>query len=236
MSSSRNRLTPTGGRRSLRSLPPPRSNLLALEPRTLFDGAALVAAEQLADHTSGAHDTSQSDAHAPAVSPAEPGAADGQRHAADAASVRRELLFVDTAVAGWEGIVAGVRPGVEVIVLDPARDALGQIADRVGSGAPVDAIHIVSHGVEGTLLIGGTPVDIAALPGDASQLARIAAGLDVGADILLYGCDIGRGTTGEAVLAALALATGADVAASINATGAAAQGGDWILERQTGRI
>jgi VCBS repeat-containing protein len=45
-----------------------------------------------------------------------------------------------------------------------------------------------------------------------------------------------QGEAGQALVTELARLTGADIAASANATGSAEQGGDWVLERQTGRI
>ena len=66
-------------------------------------------------------------------------------------SARYEIAFVDPAVAGWQNIVAAIRPGVDVVVIDPARDAFAQIADAVNAGVQVDAVHIISHGAEGEL-------------------------------------------------------------------------------------
>ncbi len=55
-------------------------------------------------------------------------------------------------------------------------------------------------------------------------------------DILLYGCYVAADGSGGAFLDALAEATGADVAASDDLTGADAQGGDWTLESATGAV
>jgi VCBS repeat-containing protein len=210
----------------------PQRTLLALETRTLFDGAGAIAAVQAPDADHQAHDAAQDTGHAD--TPAAASLADGALDAAPA--TQRELLIVDTAVSGWQDIVAAVRPGVEVVVLDPARNALEQIAERVRSGDRIDTLHLVSHGAAGALVLGGQTLDLAGLPGEAARLADIGAGLDVDADILLYGCDIGQGANGDAFLAALAQATGADIAASDDATGAAARGGDWVLERHIGVV
>jgi hypothetical protein len=208
----------------------PRSQLLALETRTLFDGAAWVVGEQLyadraLDRPGGPVDTRSTE---PAA--VERGGSDPRE------PVRRELLFVDRSVSGWQTIVASVRPGIEVVLLDPQDDALAQIARRVGEGAPVDAVHLVTHGSEGQLNLGGLSLDLAALPGQAARLADIGSGLTADADVLLYGCEIGRGTGGAAFLAALTQATGADIAASVDATGNALAGGDWELERRSGLV
>ena len=56
------------------------------------------------------------------------------------------------------------------------------------------------------------------------------------ADILIYGCDVAAGAKGQAFVASLAAATGADIAASTNTTGAPSHGGDWVLETVSGPI
>ena len=52
-------------------------------------------------------------------------------------------------------------------------------------------------------------------------------------DILFYGCDVGAAS---ALVGDLAIATGADIAASNDLTGAAARGGDWELEVRAGDV
>lgn len=52
--------------------------------------------------------------------------------------------------------------------------------------------------------------------------------------ILLYGCNVAQGDVGQAFISALASSTGTDVAALTDLTGAAALGGDWAFEAQTG--
>ncbi|TAK75288.1 MAG: DUF4347 domain-containing protein, partial [Aquabacterium sp.] len=60
--------------------------------------------------------------------------------------------------------------------------------------------------------------------------------LKPGADLLLYGCDLASSEAGRAVVDGLATLTGADVAASSDATGGALLGGDWDLEYADGSI
>ena len=55
-------------------------------------------------------------------------------------------------------------------------------------------------------------------------------------DILIYGCDVSEGSTGLQLIDSIAKATGADVAASRDLTGAARLGGNWTLEDNTGNI
>ncbi|CAM5450522.1 VCBS domain-containing protein [Eoetvoesiella caeni] len=209
-----------------------RSSLLALETRTLFDGAGAVVADKVAETSSASehHDTPAD------IQPRTIADADKATPHEQQAAPRNEVLFVDSGVEGWQSIVANVRPGVDVVMLDASKDPLQQIADRLSSGEPVDAVHIVSHGTPGALQISGVSIDLAALDGYSGKLAEIGSHITQDGDILLYGCDIGAGAGGEQFLAALARATSADIAASSDATGAADKGGDWVLERNNGSI
>ncbi|MFW5332843.1 tandem-95 repeat protein, partial [Hydrogenophaga sp. ZJX-1] len=146
---------------------------------------------------------------------------------------RVEIIFVDSVAAGvtehldWH-------PG-EVYVLDANRDGVEQMAEILNGRSGIDAIHIISHGTPGRLELGNSALDTTSITGmHADELAIIRAALSEEADILLYGCDVSSSADGVAFVEALADATGADVAASSDDTGAEALGGDWVLETQVG--
>ncbi|MFC0252221.1 Ig-like domain-containing protein [Massilia consociata] len=146
------------------------------------------------------------------------------------------IVFIETDVPDYRSLLAGLAPGTEVHVLDPGEDGVARMAQVLDGRNGIDALHLVSHGREGAVSVGSTLLTADSLPAHADALAVIRAALAPGADILLYGCDVGAGTNGAAFVAALAQATGADVGASTNSTGAASLGGDWVLERTTGTI
>ena len=154
--------------------------------------------------------------------------------------VRHELVLVDTRVSNWQQLVDDIPRGadrnVEVVLLDPARDGLEQVSARLAQEHGLDAVHIVSHGEAGALQIGTTRLDFSTLLADATTVSRWRLALNEGADLLLYGCDLAANEDGRSLVDALARLTGADVAASIDATGNAAQHADWELEYQAGSI
>ena len=165
---------------------------------------------------------------------ATPAGADLARVAMAAEAPRREIVFVDNQVKDYQQLVAQVRPGAEVIVLDKTRDGLQQIADALRGRSGIDAIHIIGHGAEGSMRLGSVELNAAALGGRESQLAAIGAALTAQGDILLYGCDIGANARGAELLSRLAQLTHADVAASNDRAGA--RGGDWVLEAVSGSV
>jgi hypothetical protein len=60
--------------------------------------------------------------------------------------------------------------------------------------------------------------------------------LSGGGDLLFYGCDLASSSDGQGLLESVQLLTGADVAASIDDTGAAILGANWDLEYELGRL
>jgi Ca2+-binding RTX toxin-like protein len=154
----------------------------------------------------------------------------------DTRSPVTELVFIDGSLDGIAALVAQVRPGAQVFVLDPAVDGLAQMARIAAGYSGLAAIHVVSHGAAGQLQLGSATLDAASLPGYKTALAAIGASMAEGGDLLLYGCDVAADDAGSSFLQALAVATGADVAASTDTTGAAFLGGDWVLEAASGEI
>ena len=205
--------------------------MISLEPRIMFD-AAVGATAAIAEpaHAEAAHPVVEAthvrdDLGAPrAVAAPAP------------AEARHEIVFVDTRVPDYQKLVDAVAPGVEVVLLDTHTDGVQQIADTLATRHDIDAVHIISHGDDGLLLLGSGPLFNGNVDHYTAQLATIGHALKADGDILLYGCEVGAGADGAAFLAKLADATGADVAASTNGTGTATRGGDWQLEIATGSI
>lgn len=141
-------------------------------------------------------------------------------------------------VADWQTLAAGVRAGVEVVVLDSTGDGLAQMATWLAQKTPgsVDAIHLLGHGSSGAVNLGSLTLNTGNLDEHTATLAQIGAALTAEGDWLLYGCNVGAGEQGVAFMGKLAQATGADLAASNNLTGAAALGGDWVLEQTAGGV
>ncbi|MDP3522336.1 MAG: DUF4347 domain-containing protein [Hydrogenophaga sp.] len=151
-----------------------------------------------------------------------------------------ELLFVDTRVEGYEILVADFtaeaqRP-VEVVLIDADEDGIERITDTLAGRHDIAAIHLLSHGEPGAIALGNSRLDSNTLLTRAPELASWGSALGRDGDIVVYGCEVAEGAEGERFIDALAALTGADVAASDDLTGNPAQGGDWVLEYQTGWI
>ena len=150
---------------------------------------------------------------------------------------RTEVVFIDTNVADYQALVAAVKPGIEIELFGGGQDGLAQIAAWAATHSGYESISVLSHGAEAEARLGSRLIDEAALA-DATvkaELAQLGAALKSGGTLQIYGCDVAAGADGQQFVNELAADTGAVVAASTDATGAAALGGDWTLETATGQ-
>jgi len=217
-----------------------RTRLLALEPRVLFDGAMVDAAAAAAKQPGGDAATG----HPPlpdALDKALPAAVEKAVPAAVEAPARApaatEWLVIDGSVPDAAQLAARARGGMNVLVLDPSRDGLRQIEEAIGAdGKPVSALHLVTHGAPGYLRLGSTALDRAELDSRATEWRSLQGAFAPGADLLLYGCDLASTPAGVDFVERLGQLTGADIAASTDATGGSAVQGDWVFEYASGTI
>ena len=148
-----------------------------------------------------------------------------------------EIVFIDSSVPDAANFLTHVSATAEVYFIDTSTDGVDQIADILRDRSDIDALHIVSHGDQGSLELGSSVLNHNTMESEyATELAMIGGALSDHGDILIYGCDFAAGPDGSAAAALLADLTGAEVAASTDDTGAAAKGGDWDLEHQTGTV
>jgi subtilisin family serine protease len=100
------------------------------------------------------------------------------------------IAFIDTQVENYQSLMVGVTPGTEVVVLDGNKDAIDQITQILALRTNIDSIHIVSHGAPGSLQLGDVRLSLDNLEAYSDQLQQWRSALNLGADILIYGCNV----------------------------------------------
>ena len=146
------------------------------------------------------------------------------------------IIFINSNVADYQRLISQLPSGSEVVVLDADQDGVLQILAALRGKMDLDAMDIISHGMPGTLMLGSCELNSTNLADYAEQLAQIGGHLGHSGDILLYGCEVAQGKTGQTFIEQLARLSGVNVAASATLTGAANLGGNWILEAHAGLI
>ena len=232
------------------SLPKPdEMHMRALEPRILLDAAAVETAVDAAQHAIHADfaDTYVENnfphgIEAPRSTPSTQNGDVNEELVVDAENdgndtQRTEIAFIDAGVPDIDILIAALPSGTEIVLLDASRDGVEQISQTLAARTQINAIHLISHGDQGELNLGTAVLDAASMNNNHRELlVEIGRALTDEADILIYGCDFASGKSGEKAVELLSYFTGADVAASTDATGHADLGGDWDLELTRGSI
>ncbi|MFA5327282.1 MAG: DUF4347 domain-containing protein, partial [Prolixibacteraceae bacterium] len=145
-------------------------------------------------------------------------------------SITQELLIVDGAVSEIADLASKANPGIRIVVLDRDQDGIEQVTKILNAEYNLSAIHLVSHGSEGSIFLGNSVLSENTLAKYSSQLKAWGNSLTDSGDILLYGCNVAHGDLGHKFINQISELTGADIAASEDYTGAASLGGNWDLE------
>ncbi len=157
-------------------------------------------------------------------------------------SVCREVVFIDATVDDIQTLVDDLnrqqdaQRQFDVVLLDGDRDGIEQISEYLSQQQDIAAVHIISHGSDGEVVLGNSPLNLTTLDQYAYAIEGWQQALTEEADLLFYGCNLASGVEGQTLLSSLSLLTGADVAASDDLTGNATRGGDWVLEYTKGEI
>ena len=147
-----------------------------------------------------------------------------------------EILFIDSAVPDISTLIAGTRDGIEIVILNTDTNPWQQMSDIISQHQDLAAVHILSHGSEGSIILNGANYTTSSLLSQSNYLQVWQSHLTQSADILIYGCNIGAGNDGQLLIDTVAQITQADVAASTDNTGASSLSGNWFLETNSGRI
>ncbi|MDO9187447.1 MAG: DUF4347 domain-containing protein [Bacteroidia bacterium] len=156
--------------------------------------------------------------------------------------VRQELVFVDTDVKNYQELLNDIynqsdaERNIQVILLDNNSDGIQQITQALSQYHNLDAVHLISHGSDGSVDIGNSPINFESLIHNQEAISAWGNSFTEKGDILIYGCDVAETQFGQSFIDYLSSLTNTDVAASDDATGNSALDGDWTLEFSAGSI
>ncbi|OQY58132.1 MAG: hypothetical protein B6245_13470, partial [Desulfobacteraceae bacterium 4572_88] len=211
-------------------------NLIKLENRIVLDGAAV---GEAVDHALDAHESMISGksfvpseisgntdhlAGAAALLASDPADAEPQAEPV-------EIILVADSLPDYQALVNAANPGTHVIVYDASEDSVAEVLKQVAQRSqeleqPVGSLSILSHGGEGNFRLGNEMITEYNVDENTDAWNALKSVLADDSQIYVFGCST-AGDSGQALLDSLAHATGADVFASDDPTGA---GGDWDLE------
>lgn len=146
------------------------------------------------------------------------------------------VAFIDGSLPDYETLIAGLKSGTQVHILDPGKNEITQINQVLANSSQITSLALITHGGEASLQLGSIQLNAQNLSQYAGDVQGWSQALASGADLFLYGCNVAAGKAGQAFVQELHRLTGADIAASDDLTGSSIAGGDWNLEYQVGEV
>ncbi|NEO85533.1 MAG: CHAT domain-containing protein [Spirulina sp. SIO3F2] len=151
-----------------------------------------------------------------------------------------QAVFIDRRADNPETLLYGAEAGTIAQIIERNENGISVISEQLSvisdSVGELDSVAIVAEGNEGNFWLGSEWIRAENIDDYAAQLQTWGEALTVNADLLLYSCFTALGDTGEALVQHIAEMTGADVAASVDATGSANYDANWVLEASTDSI
>lgn len=108
---------------------------------------------------------------------------------------RQEIIFVDSTIPEYEQLISGISQEQDdtyylIVLLNEHDKGIEQISRHISNHTDIDAIHLVSHGSEGNLILGDRILNLNTLPQYQTEITSWQNSLKNDADILIYGCDL----------------------------------------------
>jgi trimeric autotransporter adhesin len=151
-----------------------------------------------------------------------------------------QVFVIDLRISDAQTLIQGLQAeqanarqmgeNFDILTLASNEDGITKIKEYLAQHHNVSALHILSHGQDGMMLLGNQWLDNSVVRLRSAEFSAWGNAITPNADILLYGCDFAVGIEGREAVRTLAQLTGADVAASVDATANASQGGNWNFE------
>ena len=136
-------------------------SLQALEQRYLLDAAAVSTLADAATDTAPDTDLSEAIQQLPEFAGVSNSDQRSESETPDFLDVgplpqTNELVFIDKGVSNVEELITGISPTASVYFIDTATDGVEQVTEILANYSDVDAIHIISHGEQGSLRLGSS--------------------------------------------------------------------------------
>ena len=193
-----------------------------LEPRIMFDGAAVFTALELSEDL---QDQQQVSLTTETI--------EQESRLFETSASRKEIVFIDSGVDDYQTISNKINPSFSTYLIDAQQDGFIQMQNILQKHNDVDAIHIIGHASAGQVVLGSAVLNAETLNAQSDNLRVIGSALSNEGDILFYGCNLAQDEKGKLLIQQIGNITQADIAASDDVTG---QGGDWELEYKYGIV
>jgi len=150
-----------------------------------------------------------------------------------AGSVRKvDFAIIDDSLQNLDQLIKSLNPNSQVLIYDHLTESPAEVLSRVSdwakaNHAQIDSLSILSHGVNGSFVLGDQWISTSNLAQTAEAWQRLGDVMAPGGSIDIFGCNVAAGAGGQDLINDIARLSGTAVFASVDNTGL---GGNWVLE------
>ena len=202
----------------------PHFSIQMLEPRIMFDGAAVYAASEAIEAV---EDQIQND------SLSESDLSTNLKAITHNNDLRKEIVFIDKGVDDYQTIINSIDDTKSIYLIDSNENGFAKMQSILQDQSDIDAVHIIGHASTGQVVLGNSILNSETINSFSTTLQSIGTSLTQDGDLLFYGCNLAQGEQGKLLIQQIGNITQADIAASDDITG---KGGDWDLEKKYGIV
>ena len=202
----------------------PHFSIQMLEPRIMFDGAAVYTASEAIEAV---EDQIQNN------SLSESDLSTNLKAITHNNDSRKEIVFIDKGVDDYQTIINSIDDTKSIYLIDSNENGFAKMQSILQDQSDIDAVHIIGHASTGQVVLGNSILNSETINSFSTTLQSIGTSLTKDGDLLFYGCNLAQGEQGKLLIQQIGNITQADIAASDDITG---KGGDWDLEKKYGIV
>ena len=166
----------------------PHFSIQMLEPRIMFDGAAVYAASEAIEavedqiHNNSLNESDLSN-NLKAIT-----------HNNDS---RKEIVFIDKGVDDYQTIINSIDNTKSIYLIDSNENGFEKMQSILQDQSDIDAVHIIGHASTGQVVLGNSILNSETIDSFSTTLQSIGTSLTQDGDLLFYGCNLAQGDQGK---------------------------------------
>lgn len=100
-------------------------------------------------------------------------------------TANKQVIFFDSSVENYQNLINGADTKAKIVLLDDKSSSIEQITNTLAAQKDIAAVHILSHGSEGSLKLGSEVLNQNNLENFSDRLKQWGNALTENGDILL---------------------------------------------------
>ena len=182
----------------------PHFSIQMLEPRIMFDGAAVYAASEAIEAV---EDQIQNN------SLSESDLSTNLKAITHNNDLRKEIVFIDKGVDDYQTIINSIDDTKSIYLIDSNENGFAKMQSILQDQSDIDAVHIIGHASTGQVVLGNSILNSETINSFSTTLQSIGTSLTQDGDLLFYGCNLAQGEQGKLLIQQIGNITQADIAA-----------------------